>query len=143
MAYVNFHAFVANLDERRIFRTRPTWAIWAMRDAHETSLAQNGNSTRDEHVLAAAQWILWYGQTLFKGIICLGDTPGDLGPWTPGLLYGGRADLSIERWHFWRHGFRAVGFGGKEDERAYGEVCRKVAARAAEMMDALEKEMIF
>lgn len=34
-AYVDFHAFAANLHERRIHSTRPTWAIWVQCEAHE------------------------------------------------------------------------------------------------------------
>ena len=54
--YVNFHAFAANLYERRIFRADPTWAIWAQREAHEIGRKEHG-SVRDGYVLAAAQWI--------------------------------------------------------------------------------------
>ena len=34
--YINFHAFLANLSMRAIFRTDPTFAIWALRDGLET-----------------------------------------------------------------------------------------------------------
>ena len=54
--YVNFHAFAANLYERRIFRADPTWAIWAQREANEIGRKEHG-SVRDGYVLAAAQWI--------------------------------------------------------------------------------------
>ena len=47
--YVNFHAFAANIYECRIFRTDPTWAIWAQREAHEKRL-EGLSSVRDEYV---------------------------------------------------------------------------------------------
>lgn len=143
MHYVNFHAFVANLDERRIFRTDPSWAIWAQREAHEERL-KGPASTRDEYVLAAAQWILWYGQSFFKEIIYSREADLDtLRGWTPGPLYNGTKFLSLHRWRFWRDRYNAVASGGKEDENGFGQECKTVAAKAAEMMDSLEKNMTF
>ncbi|KAI9818968.1 MAG: hypothetical protein M1832_004136 [Thelocarpon impressellum] len=66
-AYVNFHAFAANLADRGIFTTYPTWAIWAQREAHEDRREQG--VIGDAYVLAAAQWILWYRQSLFKQVL--------------------------------------------------------------------------
>lgn len=84
--YVNFHAFAANLEERRIHPTDPTWAIWAQREAlegwerHEPEQA----IPDDVYILAAAQWILWYGQTFFKQVLFPGEiTPDVLSMWKP------------------------------------------------------------
>ncbi|KAL9076098.1 MAG: hypothetical protein Q9161_001145 [Pseudevernia consocians] len=103
-----------------MFPTSPTWAIWAQRDAHEGRKEEHG-SIRDAYVLAAAQWIFW-----------------DLQMWYPDPLYDFKTFLSFQRWHFWRDNFNAVASGKKEDEKGFGQ-----AAKAAEMMDLLEKNMTF
>lgn len=142
--YVNFHAFAANLDERRIFRTDPTWAIWAQREAHEEKRLEEPGLIRDEYMMAAAQWILWYGQTFFKQVLFSREVSLDtLRSWSPGPLYDGTRFLSLHRWHFWRDGFNAVASGEKEDEKGFGQECKVVAAKAAAMMDSLEKNMTF
>lgn len=159
--HVNFQAFAANLDERRIFRTDPTWAIWAMREAFE-KLQQKEEPDGDTCVLSAAQWILWYGQSLFKQVLYPCDTPDDLRPWNPGPLYRGKAELSLHRWHFWKNGFKAVASSRTGEEKAHGwrdhfkaaasggkekgsysQECIKVAAKAASIMDSLEENMTF
>jgi len=141
--YVNFHAFTANLFEHRIFRTDPTWAIWAQREAHENSSAEE-SSIHAAYVLAAAQWILWSGQSLFKQVISTGDVShSDLQCWTPGPLYGGDSQLSLRRWRFWKAGFSNVALSGEKEEKAFIQECNKVAAMAAHLMDSLEQSMIF
>lgn len=141
--YVNFHAFAANIYECRIFRTDPTWAIWAQREAHEKRLEGLG-SVRDEYVLAAAQWILWYGQSFFKQVLFSGEVSLDeMRSWSPGPLYDGTKFLSLHRWHFWRDQYKAVASGEKEDEKGFGQECKIVAAKTAELMDWLEKNMTF
>ncbi len=140
--YVNFHAFAANLDERRVFSTSPTWAIWAQRDAHETRQEDQG-SIRDAYILAAAQWILWYGQSFFKQIIFREDVSTDtLRMWSPGPLYDGKSFLSLHRWHFWRDSFNAVA-SEEKGEKEFGQECKTVAGKAAALMDSLEKNMTF
>ncbi|KAI9837081.1 MAG: hypothetical protein M1819_000730 [Sarea resinae] len=143
-AYINFHAFVANLHERRIFRTDHTWAIWAQRDALENPQEDQG-VIRDAYVLAAAQWILWYGQSLFKQVLSHGEvSPKDLQYWKPGPLYNGKADLSLHRWHFWRDAFAAVASSETIEEKGgYGQECKNVSAKVAAMMDSLEQNMTF
>lgn len=66
--YVNYHAFIANLYQCHVFNADPTYAIWAMRDALETSLEDETQSVRNALVLGAAQWILWNGQGLLAQI---------------------------------------------------------------------------
>jgi len=149
--HVNFQAFVAHLHEHRLLGSSPTWAIWALREAHETTCEETGRDgriVRDTLVLSAAQWILWYGQSLFKQVLLSGDTGDDeedLQISRPGPLYSGRAGLSLDRWHFWRDGFNsAVARAGDEEKNnGYGQECVEVAARAAEMMDLLEIGMTF
>ena len=142
--YVNFHAFAANLFENRIFSNGASWAIWAMRKAHEEHHKETG-SMRDMYVLAAAQWILWYGQSFFKHIIYPGEIDNDtLRSWKPGSLYTGTKFLSLHRWQFWKDSFKNIVCGGQDEEKGgYSQECRSVSAKAADIMDALEKNMTF
>ena len=92
-------------------------------------------------MLAAAQYILWYGQSFFKQVIYSREVSIDtLQGWTPGPLYRGPKFLSLHRWHFWRDGYNNVASGGKEE---FGRECRVVAAKAAAIMDSLEENMTF
>ena len=144
--YINFHAFAANLYERRIFRTDPTWAIWMHRDVFESRnpLAHQHGCSRDIYVLVAAQWILWSGQSLFKQLIYPGEISSEMMRWwSPGELYDGKPDLSLHRWHFWRDGYNAVASSGNEGGTGYGQESKDVATKAAAIMDALEKNMSF
>ena len=137
--YVNFNAFAANLFECRIFSNGSDWAIWTLREAHEDHHREEGDM-RDVQVLSAAQWILWYGQTLFKRIIYPGEVPiDDLQSWTPGPLYDGTKFLSLHRWQFWKDSFRNIAYSGQDEEKGgYSQECRSVSAKAATIMDALE-----
>ena len=79
---------------------------------------------RDVYVLAAAQWILSYGQSFFKQVLFPGDVDSDdLRLWKQGPRYDCNAGLSLQRWHFWRDGFSAKASRerGKEKRRG-GEV---------------------
>ena len=129
--YVNFHAFAANLFEYRIFPNGCTWAIWALRDAHEGRQKETG-SMRDMYVLAAAQWILWYGQSLFKHIIYPGEIDKDtLRAWKPGPLYNGTKFLSLHRWQFWKDSFKNVASGGWVEEKGrHSQECRSVSTKS-------------
>ena len=140
-------AFTANLYERRVFRTDPHRAIICLRDAFEGARPGAGDIwiTRDLQVLSAAQWILWYGQSLLKQVLfptekVYPDTPeyDDTGP-----LYNGKSGLSLHRWHFWRDGFITVASSGKDEKQEHSQECRDVAAKAAEMMEAFEMNMAF
>ena len=139
--WVSFQAFVANLFERGTLGTSPTWAIWAQREAHERGVEVDV-SLRAPYLLAAAQWILLYGQALYKQVLCPEDVSAvNSRLWKPGSLYHGGADLSLHRWHFWRDSFRAAAAG--TEEKGFDSECQIWAARAADMMDALERNMAF
>ena len=145
--WVNFHAFAANIYERRILSTDPTWSIWAQRDAHEGDARipkKESGIIRGAYVMAAAQWIFWYGQSLFKQVLYPGDISGtELQHWMPGPLYDGKASLSLHRWHFWRDRFEAVASEATDKKRGKGvsQECKTMAMRAAKLMDALEQSM--
>ena len=64
--------------------------------------------------------------------------------WSPGPLYSGTSALSLRRWQFWKESFKTVALAGKNEEKGgYGQECRIVAAKAADIMDSLEKNMTF
>ena len=139
MEFVNLNAFAANLWERRILSDEISWAIDPLREAHE-----NGKEKRiishELSIMTAAQWIFWSGQSVFKHIQYAVSDSWVEGCYT-GPLFGGEAELSLRRWHFWRDGFRAA--AAAADGSQFGEECRNMAARSAELMDSLEKTMTF
>lgn len=145
---MNFHCFAANLIEQRVLYDDPTWAIWALRDAHEEFCKEEGKwrqHIRDERMMAAGQWILWWGQGLFKQVIFprevdLDDIANSL---RPGQLYRGEGGLSLGRWRFWKDGFASVAAGAEGEKDGYGEECVRVLAKAADIMETLEESMMF
>ncbi|KAI0418391.1 hypothetical protein F5X98DRAFT_337912 [Xylaria grammica] len=135
MAYVNYHAFAANLCEFRIFPTDPTHSIWAMRDAFEKKLEEESHQMI--RVMAAAQWIRWNGQGLFKQVLWHSEpTPDGERDWARGNLFEGKTLLGLDRWTFWRVGFQEA--AGKEN---YTAEARAVAKGAAELMENIERCM--
>lgn len=71
--------------------------------------------------------------------------PGDVLPettvWTPGKPPSSirKPLLTLHKWQFWRDCFRAA--AGEESEA--GDECKAVSTKAADMMDAIEKNMSF
>ncbi|KAK2759837.1 hypothetical protein FQN54_002571 [Arachnomyces sp. PD_36] len=135
--YVNYNAFVANIERCHVFETDPTYAIWAMRDALEKNIEDEALCIRDSYIIGAAQWILWNGQKLFAQIKYTGTVFPQY--WSPGELYSGEGLLTIHRWRFWADRFRAM--AGEKSECS--DECKAVAVKAADMMDAFEKYMTF
>lgn len=92
--------------------------------------------------MAAAQWILWHGQTLFKLIIYdhLEEGPAEDSNWWLGeeLEDSKMTPRSIERWRFWKAGFEAAA-----SEPDASDECKKVASKAAVLMGAFEQSMLF
>ena len=142
-AYINFHAMASNLFERRVVFTDPTWALWEHREAFEEPLAASP-VTRHAHILAAAQYILWCGQLVWKEVLCPTKVPKDLRMWEPGKLYYGKPRLDLQRWLFWKEGYKKVASVRMEDdEKDFSKECRDVAARVAALMDAFESSNAF
>ncbi|GIK03849.1 hypothetical protein Aspvir_007924 [Aspergillus viridinutans] len=139
----NLNAFFAHEASTHIRPHQPDFAIWTLRDAFENPAepihwSASFKGMRDQQIIAAAQYILWDGQELFKHVLCpnsMGDTKG----WEPGLLYFGDASLSLKRWRFWKDRFRkAAG-----EDSGMSDECRNVSTKAATLMEALEASMIF
>lgn len=137
---MNYNSFVAYLHEQRVFGCDPTYAIWAMRFALETDLSSKDKEVRSTFVLGAAQWILWYGQSLFK----LTSQPdlfegasNEWKGWEPGPLYHGKASLFLDRWQFWKRRFGDIINGGDVTEE-----CREVNRRVIDLIETFERTML-
>lgn len=136
--YASYTAFIANLHERRIMPTDPVIAVWQLRHALEED-PEESDICRDGHILGAAQWVLWNGQTLFLQARSLGSISSkEKSSLSTGKLYDGKSRLDIDRWRFWKS--RLQYFAGLE---GVGDECKAVAGRAADMMDAFERCMSF
>lgn len=96
---------------------------------------------RDCNIMAAAQWILWHGQTLFKLVIFDGfeGAADDKGHWRRGIIYSNSLmePRSIGRWRGWKIDFEVV-----EKNRHASRDCKIVAKKAACMMASLEEAMV-
>jgi len=114
----------------------------AMRETFEEKQPEEAWE-RDCNAMAAAQWIIWYGQTLFKQILYSQFEDNEktgTASWRFGRQYDGPADVcrSVERWRFWKRCFEARG----SDVDASDE-CKKLMSSAAELMGTIEKGMWF
>ncbi|EAW19694.1 DUF3632 domain-containing protein [Aspergillus fischeri NRRL 181] len=106
----NLNASFAHEASTHIRPHNPDFAMWTLRDASEniaepTHWSASFMGMRDQQIIAAAEYILWDGQELFKHVLCSGSI-GDTKSWEPALLYFGDAFLSLKRWRFWKDGFR-------------------------------------
>lgn len=112
-----------------------------LREAFESE-APEETWERDCNIMAAAQWILWHGQTLFKQVIFyqLQGASIDEKHWRFGETFAGppMEARSVERWRFWKAGFEAV-----EKASDASDECKNIAKRAACMMASLEGGMLF
>lgn len=62
-AYVNLQAFVADLYAAGVIDAKPGYAVMMMCNAFEERRSEAAWE-RDCHVMAAAQWIIWHGQSV-------------------------------------------------------------------------------
>ena len=132
---------MANLFATGIWGLTQGQSLAAMRDAFETEKPQAAWE-RDCNTMAAAQWILWHGQNLFKLIIYdnLEEKADDRGNWWFGKELAGSSmkPRSVERWGFWKTGFEAV-----ESDPDASDECKKLASRVAELMASIEQSLLF
>lgn len=123
----------------------PTFAVWEMRDAFEMELGGDGEGKgqlHDYHVMAAAQWILWDGQEIFKHManpLPVSDVDAQMWRLGDRCTSSSMPVVSLARWQFWKEGFKAAGI---EDGEGSHE-CKDLAGRAAALMDVIEKSMSF
>ncbi|KAJ5780218.1 hypothetical protein N7457_005378 [Penicillium paradoxum] len=140
-AYVNCHAFLARLFEARIFQPDANFAVWTMRDSLEKDLSKIDIQIRSAWILAAAQWILWQGRTMFNQIapsVISRTKPIYSSMWAGGPLYHGDSTLSMQRWRFWKESFRKISEGSDVTDE-----CKDAAAQSVKLMDAYESVLRF
>lgn len=106
-------------------------ALYVVSRTFEESHEKETSDIRDAWIMGAAQWILWSGQSLLKLNL---DTINKIPPKSVGVIY--TKPITLDTWHTWTVECRKV---AESDE--FGEECRDVAKRAADLMEALEKAM--
>ncbi|KAE8152501.1 hypothetical protein BDV25DRAFT_150977 [Aspergillus avenaceus] len=118
---------MARLFEHRIFPTGVAFATRALREAFEVD---HDEPHRSVYILGAAQWILWYGQTLSS--LVWQRIHSDARPEFPVTAEHSLDRFTTEKWKLWKTRFRE--YQGNDE-------CAKVAQKAACLMDALEKNL--
>lgn len=111
-----------------------------MRDAFET---EPQDDFHQYHVMAAAQWILWDGQEIFKYManpLRVSDDEARI--WRLGERCSSSSVdvISLARWQLWKEGFKAA--AAAEGPKCSNE-SKNLAERAAALMDAIEKSSSF
>ncbi|KAH8694029.1 hypothetical protein BGW36DRAFT_361851 [Talaromyces proteolyticus] len=128
--YINFQSFLAHLMGLGLFHADTHDAERAMRLAFEQDHADESIVIHDAWILGAAQWILWYGQELFK--LLLWKENGE-----EAFEKDKTGSTILKKWDSWKGKFEeATGESG-----GHGDECRKVAKRAVEIMAVLERVM--
>jgi hypothetical protein len=133
-AWTNMNFFLASLTGKEI-ADNSIFAIWAMRQALETTHQDDDESTAVEkyntYVPTAAVWVFGGFRVLYHKEEDL--TPKDKkfgNPAKGGPLWKGKAEFSRERWNFWSERFAEI---GKMDE--VSEDTRIVARDAVQAME--------
>ncbi|KFY92493.1 hypothetical protein V498_04904 [Pseudogymnoascus sp. VKM F-4517 (FW-2822)] len=126
--FVNYEAFQAHIMDSGMWLPSLDGAMGTIEQAFEESHKGESPQIQDAWVLGAAQHILWSGQTLFKLL---------LWPRNEESIFSDR-EVALRKWHTWRDEFRKV---SGDDGR--GEECRGVSKRVVDIMEALEKGMVF
>jgi hypothetical protein len=104
-----------------------------MRDAVEEEIKDDG--VFNCFVSAAAMWILCAGQTVFEMVVQLPKRREDGQEYATGPLFQG-PKLGLERWKFWKKSFLVAAERTGADEE-----CERLARRAADLMDSIERNM--
>ncbi|OBT90770.1 hypothetical protein VE02_00581 [Pseudogymnoascus sp. 03VT05] len=126
--FVNFHSFLAHLMNSGMWLATPEGALRIMRGAFEESHDKESAEIQDAWVMGAAQWILWSGQILLESLLWPFDDEDIIG--------GGKG--ALKKWYTWKDEFRKV-----SGDDGHGEECQGIAKKAADLMEALEKGMLF
>ncbi|KXJ95093.1 hypothetical protein Micbo1qcDRAFT_200530 [Microdochium bolleyi] len=145
--YVNFQAFLASLYSTGIFAPGlvPVPAQRSLegafrsnghkldRSAAEAEEAEESDMTvvREAWVTGASQWIIWYGQALFRDIVLSAATRDQAAETSEQEQV-----VTAQHWHMWIEAFGRVATGtslaGADAE------CREMARRASVLMAHLE-----
>lgn len=135
--WLNLHAFGANLYQRHLYNRGSFHAIWIQSQTFEGHRDYYYKSHHFAMVIGAAQWIIHCGASMYA-MTSLPD------PFVEDYALFNRLPsqlnidtrVSIERWHLWRDGYRTVARSNDDDR--YSEACKKIAGKAAAIMDALD-----
>jgi hypothetical protein len=141
--WVNFSAFQANLDALNVWSQETPFIAMTLDPVFEkprgpADFSWHPNAPdvertyRDAYIMAAAQWIIWDGQNLYRRALYKGPPKGSrLSDDT--FFDVEKTSVTLDRWKFWKQGFKAV-----PDEDGVSGECKDVALRAYTLMDALE-----
>lgn len=136
--FVNFHSFLAHLMNSSMWLATTEDALRTMRRAFEESHEKESTEIQDAWVMGTAQWILWTGQSLIKlHLDPIGRFRHKGTPIQNIDVIITTKPISLDMWHTWMNEFRKA---AESDE--FGEECREVAKRAANLMEVLEKSML-
>lgn len=134
LAWSNLNFFLALLVRKKLVDDS-LFAIWAMRQALETPLNDDAESTAlqkyETYLPAAAVWVFGAHDTLYNKEEDL--TPKDKKHGNPakgGELWKGKAEFSPMRWNFWKDRFAEI---SKTD--GLSEDIKDVAKDAVEFME--------
>ncbi|KFY63057.1 hypothetical protein V496_04219 [Pseudogymnoascus sp. VKM F-4515 (FW-2607)] len=136
--YVNCQSFLSLIMDAGLWipTTRPV--LYVMSRTFEESHEKETSDIRDAWIMGAAQWILWSGQSLIKlhldpigKIRHIGTPLQDID------VIVTTKPITLDMWHTW-----TVEFQKASESDEFGEECRDVAKRAANLMEALEKAML-
>lgn len=156
--YINYNAFLAHVYSA-IWRDPPCprLAVWELRDALEDP-PDDEPQQHHQYIMAAAQWILIYGDAIFP-IMDDSEDVDDEEIEYPFPTYHKRSSkegisklvdsvtsrmkkrTKRDRWNFWRDRFGEIASdkGSEEKEPTYAPEMRKLCHAAAQRMRELEK----
>lgn len=84
-------------------------------------------------------WILCAGQNLFVQVVQVpiaSSIREEKGSMKPGPLFIGPS-FGLERWRFWKNALAAA-----IEREGAGDECKRLAHRAVDLMDAIERNML-
>ncbi|KAF2851044.1 glycoside hydrolase family 76 protein [Plenodomus tracheiphilus IPT5] len=135
--WANLNHFFARITDQGI-HDFSMYAIWAMRQALENDLQDDGEATAAQkyaaYVPAASAWIIGAGRTMFIKEADLTPTDQKQGnPARGGELWKGKAEFSKKRWALWKERLVTISTMEKVTENT-----RSVAKTSVEQMERSE-----
>lgn len=145
--YRNYNAFAADVyrllagDLEQV----QDWALWEFEISHEGGNERFDCEIRDGYAMAAAEWILIDGDTIFRffreGHPSVMRYPGPL--WKARqetLVKEGveKSEMPMRRWRFWLERFQALAKGERDDEFQFADETKALCKKAVEKMESLE-----
>ncbi|MCO5558719.1 hypothetical protein L7F22_012305 [Adiantum nelumboides] len=127
--WASMNAFVARLSVAHVLNFK-LYGIWTMRHAFEE---HEGTLLQDEHVPAAATWVLEAGHLMYELAVKAQPPDNIERAANGGSLWAGRIWYSLERWAFWKQGFKAA--MAQADSWT-----KEMATRAYQTMEQIEQQ---